>query len=164
LNLTPAALAQELTVQYLPEECRLLADQKQQQVCVTQYKAYKPCWDVAVGTGRFACAQTALNLKATPGEDIRSCVAGGQAESTCKQQTRQKVFSMIKFRFYDLEERAEELIEQGVSREVVADFVVFITNKKNEFNAATNDTARKQIILDVRTGWQAFVKIVVSTK
>ncbi len=65
---------------------------------------------------------------------------------------------MIKFRFYDLEERAEEMEELGVSEELISEFVTNLEMKKQEFNNAKTKEERKQIILDVRKLWQDFIK------
>jgi hypothetical protein len=64
---------------------------------------------------------------------------------------------MIKFRFYDLEERAEKLAERGADLNAVADLETIIESKKQAFNSAKTKAERRQIILDVHQAWQEFV-------
>lgn len=67
---------------------------------------------------------------------------------------------MIKFRFYDLEERAEDMAKEGMGAEgleAVADFVTAITQHKIAFNNAKTTEERKQVIQNVRIDWKAFL-------
>jgi len=163
LKLSPAGVVRELEIEYLPEECRTVTDKTVRASCIAAYKAYKPCWSKSVGEERFGCARSVLKLGPILSDAVKTCQGKtGDAQAACKREVREKVFSMIKFRFYDLEERAEELIKRGADRELVADLVVFITNKKQEFNKASTAEARRQVISDVREGWQTFVREVKS--
>ncbi len=155
LNLAPAGVAQELKLQYLPEECRAMSDGKERQECIVRYKAYTPCWNIPAGEGRFACARNVLGLKDSVAEELAACAGTQSAE--CKQNAREKVLYMIKFRFYDLNERAEELVSRGADINAVADLEAAIEGKKQEFNMATTTESLRQIVLDVRASWLRFV-------
>ena len=157
LNLAPEDLAEEHEYKYLPEECRALAATDQNK-CVNRYKSYQPCWSVKAGEERFNCARNILKLGRVISEEVKNCRnKTGSEQSACKNETKEKVFAIIKFRFYDLEERAEKLAEKGVSLQTVADFENTIEAKKQAFNQAQTFEERKQIILDVRQAWQEFV-------
>lgn len=159
LNLSPAGIARELEIEYLPEECRTITDMSKRKTCIDTYKSYKPCWNIPVGDGRIACAKQALKLGPTLSEEIQKCKAieSGTQQTVCLKATKQRVFSLVKFRFYDLEERAEELSDDGVPKELIADFVVFIQQKKQAFNDAPSHADRLKVVAEVRVGWQKFV-------
>lgn len=152
LNLTPAAMSRELEIQYLPEECRAITDTDQQAGCIVRYQNYKPCWNFTSTTERVQCARDILKLSPVLADDIKQC-----ADQACLIKLRDQAYQLIKFRLYELEERAEELAEQGANLGAVADFVAVIVNKKIEFNTATTTEQRRQAILDVRTSWQNFI-------
>jgi len=61
----------------------------------------------------------------------------------------------VKFRLYNLEEEAEELLEKGyLSFEDVRDFVVKMELKKSAFNAAQTKKERVKVLLDAREDWK----------
>ena len=158
LNLSPAGIARELQIQYLPEECRVIQETEARNSCIARYKSFQPCWNVPAGEARFACARQVLKLGPVISEEVKKCQEKtGQEQVVCKNELKDKVFSMIKFRFYDLEERAEELAERGADLNAVADLVTTIELKKQAFNSAKTNVERHQIILDVRQAWQEFV-------
>lgn len=157
LNLAPSALEQEYALQYLPEECRLIKDEKAKTLCIARYKSFKPCWSQDAGEKRNACARQALGIGHDTSKQFKDCSKQTDPE-TCRKQVRQKIYEMIKFRFYDLEERAEEFIEDGVDKNIIADFTVFIVEKKNEFNRAKNNKERKRITLEVRNEWKKLIE------
>lgn len=159
LSLTPAGLAREYEIEYLPEECRALADDAQKKECKKLYLSYKPCWQKRAGEERSICAKGVLGIGQSVAGEIKACTNLPEIErEECKSNVRQKIRELIKFRFYNLEERAEDLIEQGADKELIADFVVFITQKKDRFNKAVTNEEQKQIILEVRKGWKEFLK------
>lgn len=159
LNLAPAGISRELEIQYLPEECRVLSNQDEKKECSSLYLSYRPCWSKRIGEERFSCARNVLNLGSSLQSEIDSCnrEQSTQRES-CISILRQKTYSMIKFRMYDLEERVEEMAEAGlVDLETTADFVALIVEKKLEFNSATTTDERKKAILDVRAAWHEII-------
>ncbi len=160
LNLAPEGLTRELEIQYLPEECRALKDKSEQNKCIALYRSYQPCWNVTAGEGRFSCARNVLKLGPVLSEEVKTCQGKtGQEQVACKEAVKEKVFLMIKFRLYDLEERAEELAEEGKADiNDVADFVALVEQRKQAFDNAKTKEERREIILDVRAAWQEFIK------
>jgi len=157
LALGKAELETELKLQYLPEECRTLTSGKQE-TCVARYRALKPCWEKPIGAKRSLCAAEKLGLKGTISAQLKACLKNQGAErAACQATVRDKVFAMIKFRLYDLSERAEELVEKGISREIVADLVIAMETSKQAFNAATTYDARLKILNNARATWKKFV-------
>ncbi len=152
LNLTPLAMARELDIQYLPEECRAMADSYEQTTCIERYRSYQPCWGFTGTAERVSCAKGILGLQENVADDIAACTS-----QECLVDLQDRVYQLIKFRFYELEERSEELAERGANLDDVADFIVLIINKKSEFNSATTTEQRSQAIIDVRDGWHTFL-------
>ncbi len=111
-----------------------------------------------MGEKRFSCAKQVLGLAEPVASQKKICDEKEDGEKIqCMAVLQYKTHLMIKFRIYDLEERAEELIERGASKETVADFVAFIQESKQRFNAAKTKAERRQVILDVREKWRQFV-------
>jgi len=161
LNLTPAAIAREYELEYLPEECKLKTLNKEKNDCIKRYLSFKPCWEKPVGEERSICAKTALGITNNASQEMDTCAGKtSRVAETCKNDIRKKTYEMIKFRFYDLEERAEDLIEKGADQNLIADFSIFILQKKEGFNKAKNNEEKKKIILDVREEWKKFVQTV----
>lgn len=158
LNLAPAGIARELQLQYLPEECRAMASDKDKEVCEERYKSYESCWNLPAGESRFQCARSVLKLGPLVSDEVKTCQGKtGTARVACENEVKDKVFSMVKFRFYDLEQRAEKLGERGADLGAIADLETLIEQKKQAFDRATSLAERRQIILDVRQAWQAFI-------
>lgn len=159
LQLTSEQLVVEQKALYLPEECRSFAEGEVRDLCIARYKSFAPCWASAPGEARFACSRTAVGLTRSVADEARACAAIADIDDKreCIEVMRTKTFNAIKFRFYDLEKRAEDLIEKGATVEQVAEFIAFITEQKIAFNNATSDAARRAVILEVRTGWKNFL-------
>ncbi|MBI3115134.1 MAG: hypothetical protein HYZ09_01405 [Candidatus Kerfeldbacteria bacterium] len=158
LNLTPAGLTRELEIEYLPEECRTQAEGDARQACIRYYRGYQPCWSEPVGEGRFACARRVLNIGQSVRELAQACRGQtGQARADCAGDLQNQVYDLIKFRFYDLEQRAEGLGERGADLDAVADFITTVEGKKQAFDAAPTTAERRQLILNVRQAWRAFL-------
>lgn len=151
-------MARELEIEYLPEECRSLPRANARKQCIATYQSYKPCWHLPVGTERTNCAKQALGLeKDTVAAQLERCVTSGKTRAACQEKLREQIYSLIKFRIYDLEERAEELAEEGANLTTVAKFVTFIQEQKQTFNAAKSFQERQKVILNVRAEWNRFV-------
>lgn len=154
LQLSPQELEAEYGIQYLPEECRAIANVVSQGVCVKKYQSFQPCWTKPVGDERVVCAQQVLGLTRSTDELVRQC----RGNRTCQLAVQDKVYDLIKFRFYELEERAEELLQAGaVDVGQAAALVSAIEEQKAAFNLATDNRQRQQIIYAVRRTWQEFV-------
>ncbi|HUZ92748.1 MAG TPA: hypothetical protein VNG29_01985 [Candidatus Paceibacterota bacterium] len=159
LNLAPEGATQELKIQYLPEECRVVSGAPEKQECIARYKSYQPCWNLPAGEGRFVCAEQALGLgTSTVADDFAACQSKvGADQVSCKANLKDKVLYMIKFRFYDLEQRAEDLARRGADLGAVADLETAIETQKQTFDAAKTKDQLMQDILAVRSAWQDFV-------
>lgn len=156
LELTPDQILQEYAIQYLPEECRAMTVKTQQTACVQRYISYRPCWNIPEGDARFACGRKALQLGVSIPQLASSCNQSANPMA-CMQDLQTKVYGLIKFRMYNLEERAETLLNKGVSVAAVADFETTVETKKQAFDNASTAEERKQAILDVRQAWQDFL-------
>lgn len=155
LSLTSAGLSRELEIEYLPEECRAFEkNSDKRKACIALYRAYKPCWMKPVGEERSACARQVLKLGPVLSDEVKKCAG----DPICIQTVRERVFNMIKFRFYDLEERAEDLLEDGkASKEAVVEFTANVFENKQTFNAAKTKEERRKAILDMREAWKKFI-------
>lgn len=163
LKLTPAGLTRELQIEFLPEECREVPAGASRQDCIRYYRNYQPCWSKPVGDTRFACARDVLQIGPTVRAIAQACrEKTGDDRVACVRGIQDKVFDLIKFRFYDLEQRAENLGERGANLDAVADFVTTVEGKKQAFSAATTTAEHRQIILDVRAAWREFLNRVRS--
>ena len=153
-------LEDELELYYLPEECRVLTGNSKG-ICIARYKSVQTCWKFPIGDERTSCAKRSLKLE-TLQEEKETCNAlTGQNKSNCVRNLKNKIYNIIKWRFYDLEERAEDFMRRGfVDEESVADFIAKSEQNKVKFNQAATNGERKNIILDVRNDWQEFVEIV----
>ena len=158
LNLAPAGISRELQIQYLPEECRVITNAAEKKDCVDRYRSFAPCWNIPEGEERFACASKMLNLGASVADALRACGSGNQ--TNCFADVREKTYYMIKFRFYDLEQRAEALALRGADLQAVAGFETTVELKKQAFDNAKSDDERRQVILDIRAAWQNFITAV----
>lgn len=158
LNLAPEGAAQEFKIQYLPEECRAAANKTEKNECIARYKSYAPCWNLPAGEARFACSRQVLNLGQSVADEAKRCQGKtGPDQAACGQNLKEKVLYSIKFRFYDLEQRAEDLARRGADLNAASNLETTIETKKQEFDAAKTQDNLRQIILDVRAAWQDFV-------
>ena len=146
-------------ISFLPEECRALEGGKQEK-CIDKYNKTQRCWKFPVGDERIKCVKENLELKKSHKDEKLECrKLDGEEKGRCVQELKDKSYDLIKFRFYDLEERAEELKEKGVANEDdVVELVAALEEKKIEFNNASTIKEKKRIILEVRKIWKDFVK------
>ena len=152
LGLSDTELNRELKISYLPEECRTIADADKKDACIKLYSDSQPCWKLPQGNQRMSCLQETLHLKSI--EDEKRACAG---DTACVQDLRMKVYALIKFRFYDLEERAEELYEDGViTKSQATDIIARLEEQKIKFNAATTKQQRQDSIVETKLVWQEF--------
>ena len=154
-GLAPAGVLRELQIQYLPEECRVVANAAEKKECIERYKNFQSCWTLPVGEGRFACARGLLHLGVSAADEVKSCQIASDKKS-CMDTLKEKTLYMIKFRFYDLEQRAEDLYYKGADSSAIADFDTVVETKKQEFDQAKTKEQLRQIILDVRQAWEIF--------
>jgi len=160
LDLEEEELEQELKLQYLPEECRALSGSIRG-LCIARYKSVQTCWKFPIGDERISCVKREIKLGDLQEEKERCNVKTGQEKALCINELKGKVYNLIKWRFYALEERAEDFMERGfVDKDLVVDFNVKIEENKRRFNEASTKKERKKIILDVRNDWKEFINIV----
>lgn len=151
---------EELELYYLPEECRTLSGSVRG-ICIARYKSVQTCWKFPIGDERVSCVKRTMKL-GTLQEEKETCNAlTEQEKSVCVRDLKNKVYNLIKWRFYDLEERAEDFMQRGfVDKESTVDFVGELEKKKIRFNEADTKEERKNIILDVRMIWKEFIDVV----
>lgn len=71
LKLTPAGIARELEIEYLPEECRSYSDEEKQFACIQLYESFDPCWDMEKPNERFVCARNIVDLGDNPKQEMK---------------------------------------------------------------------------------------------
>ncbi|MEK6922925.1 MAG: hypothetical protein AABX08_03955 [Nanoarchaeota archaeon] len=153
LGLEENDLNRELKIAYLPEECRTITNKGEREECVLIYSRSQRCWALPIGSERTNCVNQILGIT-----DIKIQKESCANDNACLNSLRKNVYVSIILRLYDLEERAEDLQEQGkITKEQAADIISSIEEKKVEFRKATSKEQRKQIILDAKALWQAFV-------
>jgi hypothetical protein len=152
LNLAPAGVSRELELEYLPEPCRPLTGEEREE-CVGYYREFNSCWARPVGEGRFDCARDVLGLGNLRNE-VRAC----GIDQSCLEPLREKVYWLVAFRFYDLEQRAEAMAQAGeVDLDVVARFVTKTIENKIAFYRAETYEERRALIEKMRDGWRSFL-------
>lgn len=159
LKLSDDAYNEENKLSYLPEECRAITDEEKQNKCIEIYKKTQRCWSFQIGEGRIKCVKENLGLIRSHREEKVECrKLDGEERGKCISNLKEKSYDLVKFRFYDLEERAEKLKEKGLANEDdVVELIAALEEKKIEFNNTTTINDKKRIILEVRQLWKDFV-------
>lgn len=136
---------------FFPEECRSWEDQ---QKCVQLYRAVQNCWELSNSVARISCLQGKVGIT-----NVREQKSGCEGDQACLQALRENVYTLIKLRLYNLEEEAEEWMEEGkLTTDEVTDFVVRMEESKVAFNQAQSKQERKQVIMQARQYWLELVK------
>ncbi len=160
LKLPKTELNKELSIQYLPEECRALGTDGEKEECVKTYANSQPCWSKPVGEMRQACLKRLFNVN-----DIRVQKTNCGTDTECVNSLRRNVHSLIKFRLYDLEERAEAMLEKGkITQEQATEIVSQLEQKKAEYNSAQTKEQKKQVLIDAKALWKNFIAKIRSTQ
>ena len=139
---------------YLPEECRSLNGSSREN-CKGFYSSVQSCWASVSDADSVACVRRQLNLGGDVSSDVSSCAGDG----VCLKDVAERVHSLNKFRLYNLEWKAEYLVEsEGVpiSRELLVDLVVNLELKKQEYNSAVDIEGKIQALRGVRQIWKSF--------
>ena len=158
LRLPDDELARQQAITYLPEECRTLGDTVAREQCVSRYRQLQACWESPVGTQRIGCVKNILKIGDLPAAAAACAELPLNEQDDCRVTLRAQVYALIKFRFYDLEERAEDLLERDAPVARVAQFITTQEDAKQRFNLATTSAQRRAIILEVRAAWQTFIR------
>ena len=151
-------LTEENEYNYLPEECRALVNESRVN-CVANYKKSQSCWVSLRDTERFECAKSAFGLVGTVASQKAACDGlTGTNRSSCILKLRDRVDAVVKFRIYNLEEKAQSLMQKGlVSEESATDFVTAMEQQKQNYNEAKTTAEKKTIIIGVQGSWQEFI-------
>jgi hypothetical protein len=151
-------LTYENELAYLPEECRALEGTPRAE-CKQFYSSVQQCWSGVNMADPVDCARRSLGLGKNISADLATCTG----EDTCIGNITQRTHSLIKFRMYNLEWKAEYLLEDelpeiGVhmSRELLVDLVVNLELKKQEYNEAKTLAEKKVVLQGARSLWQSF--------
>lgn len=156
LDLEKEEQEKELELYYLPEECREL-NGSSRGLCIASYKSVQTCWKFPAGNERISCVKRAIKLENLQ-EQKEICNSKTVNEKAqCKKELKDKGYSLIKWHFYDLEERAEGLMQRGfIDKDAVVDFISKTEQNKISFNEAETKEERQGIISAVRNDWKEF--------
>ena len=146
---------------YVPEECRAAANNSSAQSCLELYDSVQSCRKLEGDSARFACVRGKLGMNGTVNESLRACKSSGNPVA-CIATLRASVLSLAKFKLYNLEERAEYLISEGLDRETVEAFVEKMEQYKLDFNAAATIKEKQQILKNALSEWRKFKQYAVS--
>lgn len=151
---------EELELYYLPEECAALSGVARG-ICIARYKSVQTCWKFPVGEERVSCVKRSIRLEAIQEEKEKCYSLRGENKSICVREIKNKAYDLIKWRFYDLEERAEDFMKIGlINEDAAADFISKTEQNKIKFNDAKTKEERKDIILSVRKDWKSLSDII----
>ncbi len=151
----------EAKLQFLPEECRAKEGEERSR-CIRVYKLSQECWENKKDNAIISCVKRNLGLEKPVKEEKEACrELEGEERASCIKNLKESVYDSIKFRFYNLEEKAERLLESGrIDENTVVKLVSDLEAKKIEFNEAKNLRDKKTIVNDVKEIWKEFVKAV----
>jgi len=149
-------LEKEYSYKYMPEECRVLTDSKQTD-CQQRYKDLQPCWDNPAGPDRIECVKKVLGIdKLVPISEY--CA---NQDASCMTTYREKVYHLITFRFYDLEERVEDWYRDGkITLDATVDFIAIVVDSKVNFYKTTDKKEHVAIIKSLIQEWDKIVSTV----
>ena len=164
LSLTSTEQQEELAVQYLPEECRAFSSDTEKERCIGQYNKVQSCWQIPPGDDRIDCVKQKLDMRELRLEKAQCENKSSNEKANCLHALKEKSYAVIKFRLYDLEERAEMFLEKGADNNLVTNFIANIEGKKVEFNNAETTAERKQILLDTKSLWKQFIQDIKAGK
>ncbi|MBI2650971.1 hypothetical protein HYX01_00695 [Candidatus Woesearchaeota archaeon] len=146
----------EISLNYLPEECSSLSGSARG-ICIARYKSVQTCWKFS-GEERISCVKKTIKLGNLQEEKERCGILAGNEKSSCLNELKNKVYNLIKWRFYDLEEKAEDFMKRGfVGKEIATDFIVNTEQNKMKFNDVEAIGQKKDVILEVRNDWKQFI-------
>ncbi|MBI2549924.1 hypothetical protein HYV83_01970 [Candidatus Woesearchaeota archaeon] len=151
-------LQEENEYDYLPEECRALVNESRGK-CVADYKKSQQCWTSLNDTERFDCAKKSFGLVGTVASQKAQCNnLTGTNRSGCILQLRDRVDAVVKFRIYNLEEKAQRLMEKGLAtEEAAANFITQMEQQKQNYNAAQAVAEKKAVVKGVQKLWKEFI-------
>ncbi|MBI2145368.1 hypothetical protein HYU18_03540 [Candidatus Woesearchaeota archaeon] len=151
-------LDEENEYNYLPEECRALVNESRT-LCVDNYKKSQKCWEREQDGDRFECAKSSFGLTGTVAAQKSQCEnLAGENKSSCLLELRDRVDAVVKFRIYNLEDKAQRLMERGLATEEdVLNFVAAVEQQKQNYNDAKTIDEKKSVVKGVQKLWQDFI-------
>ena len=151
-------LKEENEYDYLPEECRALVNESRGK-CVSDYKKSQDCWQSDKDSERFKCAASAFGLVGTVASQKAQCEnLTGTNRSSCILELRDRVDAVVKFRIYNLEDKAQRLMGKGlVDLDTVTEFVTALEQQKQNYNDAKTTAEKKAVVIGVQKLWQGFI-------
>ena len=148
-------IKQGKSTEFDPEECRSVSQEKKAS-CLQTYQAANSCWSERTNQQRFNCIGSYLKMTSVK-EEKQKCLQLEEMEKTqCIDKLKENAFTLIKFRFYNLENKAEYFLKEGASQETDIEFITSIETKKQEFNQAATIEGKKQIVQEVISLWKDF--------
>lgn len=152
--------SQNTRAEFIPEECRTVEGETQRALCIQKYRKLERCRNLRASTGeKNRCAMGELGLATTSNvaEQYSEC-KNAQRKDECRATLKDKVYSMVKFRIYALEEKAEMFVDKGiVTDERAAAFIAYLEDAKKRFNAASDIAGKIAVLREVKTSWGKFV-------
>jgi len=144
---------------FLPEECIAKSDLSEKENCITLYRSVQECWDFPSGTSRINCVQRVLKLGDILTEKANCNALDSGKRDNCNKELKEKVYGLVKFRFYNLEEQAEGFMAEGkLSLEDLTTFVVKMEDYKLNFNKASSKEERKALLARAKLDWLELLK------
>lgn len=144
---------------FFPEYCR--AVDEDQESCVATYRAIGTCWQFQNGPSRVSCVKQQLNLGDIATEKAACDLFTGEEQRTCVDALTEKVYDLVEFRLYNLEEEAERLLDKNrLSQDAVVTFIVGIEGSKVAFHEAKTLQEKKAVIKDAQHAWRELMKSV----
>lgn len=156
LSLAPSEQESALELKYLPEQCFPLKD-AEQDTCVQGYQKLRQCQVYDASGERIACAKQTIGLAG----NLNQYCSNRNDKAACKAEFSQNTYRLIIFRFYELEEKAEEWLADGrISLQDAADFVTLVEAAKIKFSEVQSYEEKRNVILGVRDIWKELVRVV----
>lgn len=161
LSADAETLILEQQVAYNPEGCRRGSEAWQEE-CQERYRAVGPCWNNEDFQGNFydgkrviSCLKEKLALPETL-QPIETYCEGKAA--SCEQDYRMKVHHLIVARFYDAEQRVEDLYAHNrINFKTTTEFITMISQAKIDFYDANTKADRLEVIDRVSQEWNSLI-------
>lgn len=142
---------------YQPEECRSKVLQGKID-CYDFYASVQPCWLNESDSERVSCARAAIGLLNPIKDERAQCETLNTAnKAVCKQKLRVNVGKLVKFRLYQLSQKALYFHDEGAPRDQVVAFIQYIEETKQKYSGLGSKDAKIQLIREVQSKWSAFV-------
>ncbi|MEK6981871.1 MAG: carboxypeptidase-like regulatory domain-containing protein [Candidatus Micrarchaeota archaeon] len=146
-------------IRYIPEECNV-PNETEKNSCIVLYRKLQTCRveEFETDKERETCIRPKIALKNDLKDEVKDCkdMQNTSDRKACVVNLKEKVFTLVKFRMYNLVYKAEELSLQGIDSEAVTDFVVYLNQAKIRFNSAVTIKEKKEIVKEVIIEWKKF--------